>query len=40
MLTKKYKQTNTFISIILMTKITLDMWIRGPFYNSSSVIVS
>ena len=40
MLTKECGQTNTFISIILMTKITLDMWMWGPFYNKPGVIVN
>ena len=39
MLTKEYGMTNTFTSIIHMTKITLDMWMRGPFHTKSGVIV-
>ena len=40
MLTKEYEQTNAFMSIMLMTKITLDMWMWGPFHSRSGVIVS
>ena len=40
MFTKEYGQTNTFMSIILSTKITLDMWMGGPFHNRSGVIIS
>ena len=38
MLTKEYGQTNAFMSIMLMTKVTLDMWMWGRFHNRSSVI--
>ena len=40
MLRKEYRQTNTFMSIILMTKITMDMLMWGPFHNRSDVIVN
>ena len=40
LLAKEYGQKNTFMSIILMTKITVDMWMWGPFHNRFSVIVS
>ena len=40
MFRKGYGQTNTFMSIMLMTKITLDMWMRGAFHNRSGVNVS
>ena len=40
MLSKEYGQTNTFMSIIRMTKVTLDMWMWGPFHNRSGVIAS
>ena len=40
MLTKEYGQTNTFMRIMLMTKITQDMLMRGPFHNRSGVLVS
>ena len=40
MLTKKNGQTKTFMSIMLMTKLTLNMWMWSPFYNRSGVIVS
>ena len=40
MLRKEYGQTNTFISIMLMAKTILDMWMWGPFHNKSGVIVN
>ena len=40
MVAKEYGQTNTFMSMIVMTKITLDMWMWGPFHNRSGIIVS
>ena len=40
MLSKEYGQTNTFMSIMLMAKITLDMWMWGPFHNTSGVVVN
>ena len=39
MLSKEYGQTNTFMSIMLMTQITLDMWMWGPFHTKSGVNV-
>ena len=38
-LTKKYGELNIFMRIMLMTKISLDMWIWWPFHNKSGVIV-
>ena len=32
-MSKKYGETNTFMSIMLMTKTTLDMWISGSFHS-------
>ena len=40
MLRKEYGQTNKFMSIMLMTKITLDLWMWGPFHNISGAIVN
>ena len=40
MLTKEYGQTNALMSIMLTTKITLDMRMWGPFHNRSYIIVS
>ena len=40
MLSKEYGQTNTFMSIMLMAKITLDMWMWGPFHNTSGIVVN
>ena len=40
MLTKKYGQLNTLMSIMLMTKITLHMRMWGPSYNKSGFIAS
>ena len=40
MLTKEYGQTNTFMSIMLMTKIRLDMLMWDLFHHKSGVIVS
>ena len=37
---KKCGELNTFMSIMLMKKIKLDMRMWGPFHNKSSVIVS
>ena len=39
-MTKEYGQTNTFMNIMLMTKIMLDMCMWGPFQNRYGVIVS
>ena len=36
-LTKEYGQVNTFMSIMLLTKITLDMWTLVPFHKKSGV---
>ena len=35
----EYGQTNTFMSIMLMTNITLDMWMWGPLNNKCGFIV-
>ena len=40
MLTKEYEQTNTFMRIMLKTKITQDMLMRDPFHNRPGVLVS
>ena len=40
MLTKKYGELNTLMSIMLMTKITLHMRMWGPSYNKSGFIAS
>ena len=37
---KRIWQTNTFMNIMLMTKIMLDMCMWGPFQNRYGVIVS
>ena len=37
---KKYGELNTFMNIMLITKITLDMLMRGLSHNKSGVIVS
>ena len=37
---KKWSIMPTFMSIMHMTKVTLDMWMWGPFYNKSGVTVS
>ena len=39
MLTKEYRQTNTFIRIMLKTKITQDMLMLGLFHDRSGVLV-
>ena len=39
MLPKKYGELNKFISIMLMTKIRLNMRKWGPFLKKSSVTV-
>ena len=39
-MTKEYGQTNTFMNIMLMTKIMLDMCMWGPFHNRYGVMVS
>ena len=39
-MTKKYGELNTFMSIMLMAKIMLDMGMWGTFHNKSGVIVS
>ena len=38
MFTKVYEELNTFMSIMLMTKLTADMWMWDPFHNISGVI--
>ena len=40
MLAKEYGQTNTFMRIMLMTKITQDMLMPDSFHNISDVLVS
>ena len=40
MLTKEYEQTNTFMRIILKTKITRAMLMQDPFHNRPDVLVS
>ena len=40
MLTKKYGELNTLMSIMLMTKITLRMRMWRPSYNKSGFIAS
>ena len=37
---KSVSALSRFMSIMLMTKITLNIWIWEPFHNKSSVIVS
>ena len=40
MLRREYGQTNTLMSIMTATKITLNMWIWGTFQNKSAVIAN
>ena len=39
MLTEKYEELNTFMSIMLMTQITLDIGMWGPYHKKFGVIV-
>ena len=35
-----YGELNTFMRIMFMKTISLDMWMFGPFHNKSGLIVS